>query len=360
LIDGVMPVLRNSHGIESVVIASRSLNERPRRFWDGDHEVVSIDVPHRYSPNSVLARGARLMSECRHALDYLHLDLLHIHGIWHLFAPMTMVGRARGVPMIHHVHGELLPTTKESSRRILRDSESVLAVSQPVAESVARVAARTRPIDVVANGLPDIAVPATSGDPPTLGLVGRLEGPKGFHQGLQAFADLSGEFPDLELSIVGVGEDLIPLQRVASRLGIANRVTFHGRLVPEETIAVMARCSVVVVPSLSMEGFSLVAAEAALLGKPVVSYRVGGLQETVQDGVTGILVEVGQVDQLTGALRGYLRNPVLREHHGAAGRSRALNLYGLDRFASDLANRYITIGGIHGRATLNEGVRDLT
>ena len=347
LIDGVIPVLREYHGIESIVIAPRSLDERPRRFTHDGHDVVSVDMPHRYSPEPVTARGARLMSSCRRVVDALDLDLLHIHGIWNLFAPMTMVGRARGLPVLHHVHGELLSHTRATHAGTLRRSDWVVAVSAPVARSIESVAGRTKPVDVVANGIPAAPSPVASDGEPRLCLVGRLEGPKGFHHGLRAFARLVEFYPNLEMSIVGVGEDLIALQAIAYRLGVARRVTFHGRIDRETTIEVMARCAVIVVPSLSTEGFSMVAAEAALLEKPVVSYRVGGLVETVQDGVSGTLVETGDVDGLAEAIGAYLRDPALRRQHGVAARSRALSLYGLERFASDLACRYDTIRTYH-------------
>lgn len=347
LIDGVIPVLQESYGIESIVIAPRSLDERPQRFTHGGYEVVSVDMPHRYSPEAVTRRGARLMSACRRVIETLDLDLLHVHGVWNLFVPMTMVGRAKGLPVLHHVHGELLSQTRETHRETLRRSDWVVAVSAPVARSIASVAGRTNPVDVVPNGIPSTPLVAVSDGAPRLCLVGRLEGPKGFHHGLRAFARLVEFYPNLEMSIVGVGEDLIALQVIASRLGIARRVTFHGRIDRNATIEIMARCAVIVVPSLSTEGFSMVAAEAALLEKPVVSYRVGGLVETVQDGVSGTLVETGDVDGLAEAISAYLRDPALCRRHGVAARSRALSLYGLERFASDLARRYDTIRTHH-------------
>ena len=343
LLDGVIPVLRESHGVESIVIAPRSLDERPQRFTHSGHEVVSVDMPYRYSPEAVTTRGARLMSACRRVVDSLELDLLHVHGIWNLFAPMTMVGRARGLPVLHHVHGELLAHTRVTHKEILRDSDWVVAVSAPVARSIERVAGRMRSVDVVPNGIPAILPAVAHEESPRLCLVGRLEGPKGFHHGLRAFARLVELYPNLELSVVGVGEDLIALQAIASRLGVARKVTFHGRIDRESTIDVMAQCAVIVVPSLSTEGFSMVAAEAAMLEKPVVSYRVGGLVETVEDGVSGTLVDAGDVDGLAEAISAYLCDPALRRRHGTAARSRAHRLYGLERFASDLADRYDTI-----------------
>jgi glycosyltransferase involved in cell wall biosynthesis len=340
LLDGVAPVLRDDHGIQSVVIAPRFLRERPKTFFNDGLEVVSIDMPHRYSPESVTARGARLFSECRNVLSQMKPDILHIHGIWHLFSPMSIVGKSLRLPTVHHVHGEIQPTIRTSHKEILRDGRWLMAVSNPVARSIRSVTSRESPIAVLPNGIPDVLARESEDFSPHVALFGRLEGPKGFHQGLMALSLLVKEFPDIQISVVGVGEDLIALQRMAAKLGIAQHVRFLGRLTHQETVAVMGRCLVVLIPSLLMEGFSIVAAEAALLRKPVVSYRVGGLAETVVDGVTGTVVSVNDVTGLSLGVLRYLRNPDLRRRHGETARSRALADFGVFRFAAGLANQY--------------------
>jgi len=77
-----------------------------------------------------------------------------------------------------------------------------------------------------------------------------------------------------------------------------------------------------VVPSL-YESFGLVALEAMACGTPVIASRVGGLQHTVDDGVTGFLVPAGEPDALADKLRLLLVDSELRERLGANARRKA-------------------------------------
>ena len=83
-------------------------------------------------------------------------------------------------------------------------------------------------------------------------------------------------------------------------------VRFAGVLEHAETRRAIADSTLVLAPSRTREGFSLVVAEAAMAGVPCIASRVGGLAETVQDGVTGILVPPEDVSGLAGAIAGVL------------------------------------------------------
>jgi glycosyltransferase involved in cell wall biosynthesis len=73
------------------------------------------------------------------------------------------------------------------------------------------------------------------------------------------------------------------------------------------------------------EGFGVTNIEAAAMGLPVVSTRIPGCVDSVQDGVTGTLVEPRDADALTEAIQTYLDHPELRREHGDAGRERVLH-----------------------------------
>lgn len=351
LIDGVVPELRTRHGVESTIIVPRYWRERPPSFLNADTEVLSIDMPKRYARDFPVSRAARLFKDTRVALRHSDPDIVHMHGIGHLFAPATNISKSLGLPIIHHVHGEVNENTRASHLKVLRTSPSVVTVSRPVAVSIERFAQRTAPITVMSNGLPDVTRSDDVQGGTRIAMVGRLEKEKGFAHGLMAAGALTEQFPDLQVSIVGLGEELLRLQGLAASLGIADKVTFHGRLTRAHTHDIVFGADVVVVPSLVIEGFSLVAAEAALLERPVVAYRVGGLSDTVADGQTGALVEAGDVESLTEHLRKYLADPQLRADHGRVARERARELFHVERYAHELADYY-------EQMLMNEGNRD--
>ncbi len=84
-------------------------------------------------------------------------------------------------------------------------------------------------------------------------------------------------------------------------------------------------------PSRWEEPFGLVAVEAALMARPVVASRVGGLAEVVADGETGLLVDKEDPAALARAVTHLLKNPATAERMGQAARRRARELFGFDR-----------------------------
>jgi glycosyltransferase involved in cell wall biosynthesis len=89
--------------------------------------------------------------------------------------------------------------------------------------------------------------------------------------------------------------------------------------------AVMAawqRCMIGFAPSLWNEPCATVPMEAMAMGKPVIATRIGGLIDIVGDGETGILVEPGNVEQLTGAMQQLINDESLRQEMGDAGKHR--------------------------------------
>ena len=80
--------------------------------------------------------------------------------------------------------------------------------------------------------------------------------------------------------------------------------------------------------------------EALAAGTPVVATRVGGVPDVVRDGEDGFLVEPGASDDLAERLADLARDPELRERFGAAGRSRVLPRYAVDRLVDDIDRLY--------------------
>jgi glycosyltransferase involved in cell wall biosynthesis len=82
------------------------------------------------------------------------------------------------------------------------------------------------------------------------------------------------------------------------------------------------------------EGFGLVALEAAMMGRPVIAARVGGLPEVVLDGLTGILVDKENSRATADAILSLLRHPETALRMGREARTRARQIFGWDRFVN--------------------------
>ncbi len=104
------------------------------------------------------------------------------------------------------------------------------------------------------------------------------------------------------LDIVGDGYFRAELERLARRLGVADRVRFHGWLDEERIRAVMASSDVVAVPSTWPEPFGIVGLEAMSLGRPTLGSAIGGIPEWLADGEVGRLVAPSDVAGLARTL----------------------------------------------------------
>jgi len=152
---------------------------------------------------------------------------------------------------------------------------------------------------------------------PTLGkyvaYVGRISPEKGIDTFLQA-ACRSG----LPTRVAGE----LPSDRFQPSWASPN-VEFVGRLGPAQLESFYQNARIVVVPSVCLEAFSLTCAEAMAYGVPVVASRIGGLQELVDDGETGLLFPHGDFESLAAILRDLWHKPGAISRLGRAGRQKA-------------------------------------
>ena len=129
---------------------------------------------------------------------------------------------------------------------------------------------------------------------------------------------------------------------LARSLGVANRVHLRGR-VDRESVAALMRSADAVVCVPWYEPFGIVPLEAMACGVPVVVSAVGGLVDSVVDGVTGLHVPPRRPDRLATALRSLLADPELRSSFGAAGVRRVRSRYGWDRIADATLEAYASL-----------------
>jgi glycosyltransferase involved in cell wall biosynthesis len=222
-------------------------------------------------------------------------DVLHAH--WWLPAGICglVASRLTGVPLVVTLHGTDVHLLRHGLLRrlggaVLRRAALVAVVSEDLRRSVVdalglpadRVQVLRMPVERVAA-----LVSGPTGGRLRLVAAGRLSVEKGFDVLLDALVLAVEEGLDVQLELVGSGPEH---DRLA---GLAARLDGRVQLIPAQPRAAlwsrMDAAQVLVVPS-RREGLGLVALEAIARGRPVIASRVGGLPETVRDGVDGILV----------------------------------------------------------------------
>lgn len=137
------------------------------------------------------------------------------------------------------------------------------------------------------------------------------------------------------------------LRRLATELGVANRVRFAGT-VGDDELPTMLRSADVVACTPRQPPRATGVLQAMASGVVVVALSVGVLNDAVIDNVTGFLVSPESRGELSAVLRSVVGQPFQCESMGAAGRSRALSRFPWDRIALDSLNIYQQVGAQGG------------
>ncbi|HRE01996.1 MAG TPA: glycosyltransferase family 4 protein [Ilumatobacteraceae bacterium] len=206
----------------------------------------------------------------------------------------------------------------------------------------------------VANlGLVDRVKPkqqADGADHTVILFVGRFEVRKGIDVVLDAISKIAPRYPDVRFVLAGEdrplrpGEAMIGERWRAEHAGAPwlHQVHFAGVVEDEALHQLYAEADVALLPS-RYESFGLVMAEAQMHGVPVVSSNVSGIPAVVRDGVDGILVPPGDVDDVVNALMRLLSDRELRTRLGANGRERFVEQFDIERFADRFEQLFATV-----------------
>lgn len=155
------------------------------------------------------------------------------------------------------------------------------------------------------------------------GIVARLSEEKGHRYLVDAFAHVSAKCPAARLLIIGDGPLLGQVQQQVQERGLADKVVFTG--MQRDIASHLALLDVFVLAS-TRESFPLSAREAMAASRAVIAPRIGGCPEVVDEGVTGLLFEAGQVEELAEKML-MLSAAGLSREMGRAGRERSERLF---------------------------------
>jgi glycosyltransferase involved in cell wall biosynthesis len=283
------------------------------------------------------------------ALLRRRFDVLHAHWVLPQGFVATSVP-ARGAATVITAHGGDVfglrgGIVDRFSRWALDRADAVTVNSAATARAVGEIAPGAdvttiaMGVDVEARPDPDEVAAIRSRGGPLLVFVGRVVPDKGVDDLLAALTRL----PGVRAAVVGTGQHLDSLRASSVELGVADRVEFTGWVDPARIPAWLAAADVVVAPSRIgrdgwQEGQGLSIIEAMAQRRPVVATATGGIPETIEDGVTGVLVAPQDPAALAAALSGLLADPAAAAVMGARAqasvRERFSRAAAADRFAA--------------------------
>jgi phosphatidylinositol alpha-1,6-mannosyltransferase len=264
-----------------------------------------------------------------------------------------------GLPFIVFTYGnEILEAIQRQYSRPLAAlslANRVLATSRYTAELVQRAGADPQRTTVVWPGCDTTffrpVVPkrelrqrllGTRSDDRVILTVGNLVSRKGQDTVIRALPALLRQVPDVVYLIAGSGPYQGELEKLASDLGVQDRVVFAGRVADEDLPDLYALCDVFVMVSRArieendVEGFGIVLLEANACGKPAIGGRSGGIPDALADQVTGLLVDPSSADETSEALARVLTDHELAKRLGEQGRARVLNEFQWEQVGTNL------------------------
>lgn len=308
-------------------------------------------VPFRYAPSKIQklahAPGGIPVALKRNPFYYLLLPLLlfgmmlaclkhgrnaHvIHANWAICGLVAgITGRILNVPVITTLRGEDVTRATQNwlDARILqlcvRTNKNIVGVSVAITDWLEQHHGEARhKFKLVENGVDDsflsISNKRSLSSAVRLIVIGSLIPRKGVDTVINALSLTT----NIELSIVGEGQELMTLRKLIEEKGVTNRVSFMGSVVPDSIPALLFEHDILVLASYS-EGRPNVILEAMAASIPVVASNIDGVNELVEDDVTGLLFEAGNSAELAICLKKLLKEPQLMKSMGVAGRNAIL------------------------------------
>ena len=274
------------------------------------HEVHIEEYPlFHYQPYE-LALSTKMV----YVVKTYNIDILHVHyAIPHAYAGYMakQMLRREGIelPMITTLHGTDItlvgshPNYKEAVTFSINESDGVTAVSESLKRDTLRLFNIDREIDVIPNfiSLKKHTEPKeckrsvmARPDERIITHISNFRKVKRVEDVVRVFAKIQEKIP-AKLIMVGDGPDREIADQLCKNLGIKKRVLFLGNTSDIEQILCFS--DLFLLPSMS-ESFGLSALEAMVAGVPVVSSNAGGIPEVNEEGVSGFLCEVGDIDTM--------------------------------------------------------------
>lgn len=318
------------------------------------HLSLAVRRPYRYAGTfGFLARRA----EGNRFRDFFRAGrlagMLREAGITHIHAHFAsepadvaeLARRLAGISYSISAHAkDIYLSSPESLRRKIQNARFTTTCTEYNRRYLESVAGSDANIHRVYHGVdmdlfcPD-SMPALSADreaPPLILSVGRLREKKGFPVLLESCRDLRDAGVSIRCQIIGYGPERGNLERLIERWKLEEVVELVGILTHDDLIERYREAALFVLPCRiakdgDRDGIPNVLLEAMAMRLPVVSTRVSGIPEVIEDGKNGLLVDQNSPGQLADAIGALLESSGLRARLGASGRETVSGMFSVDR-----------------------------
>jgi len=280
------------------------------------HEVAVYHYPLFEHPPYDLALATRMAEVAEfYSLDLLHVHYAIPHSVSALLARQMLAARGKHLPFITTLHGtditlvgldrSYLPITRFG----IMQSDGVTAISSYLRDRTREAFDIQSEIEVIRNFVncdvyvrnPDLVAEMrpryAKADEKLIVHLSNFRPVKRVTDVVEIFARIAKAMP-ARLMLIGDGPDRSAAEYLAIRLGVQDRIHFLGK--QDNVNELLPVADLMIMPS-EMESFGLAALEAMACSVPTIGTRVGGVSELIDDGITGRLFEVGDIEGMSNA-----------------------------------------------------------
>lgn len=305
------------------------------------------------SPNYLIGGLGILPMAARFAEEMRALGITHIHAHFanHPTVAALVAHRLTGIPFSFTAHAHDLYVDQHMLKQKVRAAAFVVAISNYNKELIVKHCgedARDKVVVIHCGVDTSLFRPRqkAAGGPFTIVCVGSLEQKKGQAHLVEACRLLKQRNLDFVCHLIGDGQNRAALEQQIQQAGLSGLVRLEGGRPRAEVLRMLEQADVVALPSIQtksgkMEGIPVALMEPLACEVPVVSTRISGIPELVEDGVTGLLVPPGDPAALAGALERLAHDPELGRRMGRAGRAKVLREFDLADNTAQLANKML-------------------
>jgi glycosyltransferase involved in cell wall biosynthesis len=297
-----------------------------------DVELVQTNAPYRpawIGGIAVLRAGFRLVPYLRSLWRVtVRADVVHVLAnsgwAWHLFAaPAIIIARFHKAAVIVNYHGGGAADFFARAPRYvlgLLAGTSLRVMPSPYLQRVFAQYGLTSEVipNIVDLSLFTPSVRSRSSSQPHIVVTRNLEPVYDIPTAIRAMAHIRQYAPSARMTIAGSGPDRERLEALTTRLGLGSAISFAGRLPSEDIAKLVASADCLLNPS-TVDNMPVSILEAFACGVPVVSTCVGGIPDMLEDGMSGLLVPVGDEIAMANAALRILQNPELARHISSVG-----------------------------------------
>jgi phosphatidylinositol alpha-1,6-mannosyltransferase len=319
-------------------------------------------IQFNYTSNSILKRVKEFSqyrkntkSDVLNKLRQIKPDIIINGGVrWFSWMNSDFMKIA---PVINYIHGEelsIMPIGIFGRWLLKKQNESFskvdlnLCVSSFTANKVAEISLKSK-VTVLTNFVdtesyyphenkPELKLKHGLNNKFSIVCVCRLIKRKGVDDLLKAVSRLSSDKSikqDIILNVCGSGSELNDLKALSSKLGISDKVIFHGFTEEDVMLELIQASDIFAMPNKTidgdLEGFGLVFLEANACGLPAIGGESGGVVDAIEDGVSGYLVNPSSIDDISEKILKFIEDPDLLRDMGLSSFERAVNSFTLNQ-----------------------------